>query len=61
MFEIDDGEVLPLVLIVDEEGFHITQTDNIGYEDQISLSWSHVMGLLEVIDKLEGQTDYVRH
>ena len=60
-FEIDDGDSIPLVLIVDAEGFHITQSDYSGYEDQISLSWSHIMGLLEIIDKLEGPTDHVRH
>ena len=60
-FEIDDGESIPLIMIVDAEGFHITQSDYSGYEDQISLSWSHIMGLLEIIDKLEGPTDYVRH
>lgn len=60
-FEIDDEDSIPLVLIVDADGFHITQTDYSGYEDQISLSWSHIMGLLEIIDKLEGPTDHVRH
>ena len=60
-FEIDDGNAIPLVLIVDADGFHITQSDYSGYEDQISLSWSHIMGLLEIIDKLEGPTDHVRH
>lgn len=61
IFEIDDGDSIPLVLIVDAEGFHLTQTDNVGYEDHVSLSWSHVMGLIEVIENLEGQTDHVRH
>lgn len=60
-FEIDDGESIPLIMIVDDEGFHITQVDYSGYGDHISLSWSHIMGLLEIIDKLEGPTDYVRH
>ena len=61
MFEIDDEDSIPLVVIVDADGFHITQSDYSGYEDQVSLSWSHIMGLLEIIDKLEGPTDHVRH
>lgn len=61
-FEIDDGDTLPIVILVDTEGFHLTQTDNMGLEDHISLSWSHIMGLLEMIETLdEGTTKNVRH
>ena len=61
-FEIDDGDSLPIVILVDTEGFHLTQTDNMGLEDHISLSWSHIMGLLEMIETLdEGTTKNVRH
>lgn len=61
-FEIDDGDSLPIVILVDTEGFHLTQTDNMGLEDHISLSWSHIMGLLEMIETLEeGTTRNVRH
>lgn len=61
-FEIDDGDSLPIVVLVDTEGFHLTQTDNMGLEDHISLSWSHIMGLLEMIETLEeGTTRNVRH
>lgn len=61
-FEIDDGDSRPIVVLVDTEGFHLTQTDNMGLEDQMSLSWSHIMGLLEMIETLdEGTTKNVRH
>jgi len=61
-FEIDDGDTLPIVVLVDTEGFHLTQTDNMGLEDHMSLSWSHIMGLLEMIETLdEGTTKNVRH
>ena len=61
-FEIDDGDTLPIVILVDTEGFHLTQTDNMGLEDHISLSWSPIMGLLEMIETLdEGTTKNVRH
>lgn len=59
-FEIDDGESIPITVIVDAEGFHITQTDNMGLEDNISLSWAHLEGLFELTDKLESMVN-VRH
>jgi hypothetical protein len=61
-FDLDDGDTLPIVVLVDPEGFHLTQTDNMGLEDHVSLSWSHIMGLLELIETLdEGTTKNVRH
>jgi hypothetical protein len=59
-FELDDGETLPLTVIVDSDGFHITQTDNMGIEDHLSLSWAHLMGLFELTEKMESQF-HVRH
>jgi hypothetical protein len=60
IFEIDDGDTLPITVIVDADGFHITQQDNMGLEDHISLSWTHLMGLFELTDKLESMI-HVRH
>ena len=61
IYEVDDGDTLPLTVIVDAEGFHITQQDNMGIEDNISLSWSHLMGIFEIVEKLEGSFKNVRH
>lgn len=61
IYEIDDQESLPITVIVDAEGFHLTQTDNMGLEDHISLSWSHLSGIFEITQKIEGMFKHVRH
>lgn len=61
-FEIDDGETLPIVCLVDAEGIHFTQQDNMGLEDQLSFSWSHVLGFLDILEKIKTKdNNYVRH
>jgi len=59
-YEIDDGQSMPITVIVDEDGFHLTQTDNMGLEDNLSLSWDHLLGLIELTEKVM-ENFYVRH
>ena len=64
--EIDDGESEnPLQTIIDSDGIHITQTDNMGLEDHVSLSWGHLEAILDVLEdmnkKYEQGTYNVRH
>ena len=53
-FELDDEENMPVTIIVDTEGFHITQQDYQGFEDHISLSWIQMAGLYEIVERIEG-------
>jgi hypothetical protein len=53
-FELNDGENMPVTVIVDTEGFHITQQDYEGFEDHISLSWTQMTGLFEIVERIEG-------
>ena len=54
IFEIDDGDTMPITIIVDRDGFHLTQPDYNHGDDQISLSWEQLMGLIEVVERTEG-------
>ena len=54
-FELDDEENMPVTIIVDTEGFHITQQDYQGFEDHISLSWIHcIMGRVKSVIIVHG-------
>ena len=64
--EIDDGQSEnPLQAIIDTDGIHITQTDNMGLEDHVSLSWGHIEAILDVLEdmqkKHEEGNNHVRH
>lgn len=60
VFEIHDGDTVPVTVMVDEDGLHITQEDYQDMTDEIKLSWGQVLGLLDIIEKVEGQFD-ARH
>tara|TARA_B110000093_G_scaffold182773_1_gene230364 strand:+ start:2793 stop:3005 length:213 start_codon:yes stop_codon:yes gene_type:complete len=60
-FELDDGQNMPVTVIVDTDGFHITQQDYEGYEDHISLSWHNLTGLFKIVERIEGMFKNGRH
>lgn len=61
IYEIDDGDTMPITIMVDPDGFHLTQPDYNHGDDHISMSWEQLMGLFEVVEKIEGMYQNGRH
>jgi len=61
IYEIDDGETMPITIMVDPEGFHLTQPDYSWGDDHITITWTQLMGLFEVVEKIEGMFKHGRH
>jgi len=61
IYEIDDGETMPITIMVDPDGFHLTQPDYSWGDDHITITWTQLMGLFEVVEKIEGMFKYGRH
>lgn len=61
IYEIDDGETMPITIMVDPDGFHLTQPDYSWGDDHITITWTQLMGLFEVFEKIEGMFKYGRH
>lgn len=60
VFQIDDGYSVPLTVIVDEDGLHITQEDYQDMTDEVNASWDQVLGLIDILNNLESYFN-VRH
>jgi hypothetical protein len=60
VFKIDDGYSVPLTVIVDEDGLHLSQEDYQDMTDEVTASWDQVMGLLDILNNLESYFN-VRH
>jgi hypothetical protein len=60
VFKIDDGYSVPLTVIVDEDGLHLSQEDYQDMTDEVTASWDQVMGLLDILNNLESYF-HVRH
>lgn len=61
IYEIDDGETMPITIMVDPDGFHLTQPDYSWGDDHITITWTQLMGLFEVVEKIEGMFKHGRH
>lgn len=61
IYEIDDGDTMPITIMVDPDGFHLTQPDYNHGDDHISMSWEQLMGLFEVVERIEGMYQNGRH
>lgn len=61
MFALDDGQTVPLTVIIDGDGVHISQDDYQAYTDEITISWQQMFGLFQVLENIEGMFSDVRH